>query len=61
MGGANEWLAQDVPPSFEWLEAGTTTVEIDGVTYTYDVYEYNVGDMGDALVVDEYWRIEIGE
>ena len=61
LGGANEWLAQDVPPSFEWLEAGTTTVEIDGVTYTYDVYEYNVGDMGDALVVDEYWRIEIGE
>ena len=61
LGGTNTWLLQETPPSFEWIEAGTTTVEVDGATYTYDVYEYNVGDMGDALIADEYWRIEIGE
>lgn len=58
LGGFNQWLPVS-DWTQEWVESGITTVEVDGQTFTYIIYEYNVGFMGDALVADEYWRFEI--
>lgn len=59
-GGSNTWLATEFP-GMQWVEGDVVTKEIDGITYPYNEYLYNVEEMGDAMVSNEYWRFALEE
>lgn len=46
-------------PDMYWLPGEIVTRTIDGVTYEYQLYTYNVEDMDGAITNDEYWRFEM--
>lgn len=56
--GTKTWLEQEL--EIYWIPSGTVVKVVDGKEVEYQVYTYNVDDIGDVITATEYWRFEIG-
>lgn len=56
--GTQTWLEQEFP-GYYWIPGEVITKTVNGKEVDYQVYRYNVDDIGDCITATEYWRFEM--
>jgi hypothetical protein len=56
--GTQTWLEQEFPGCY-WIPGEIITKTVNGKEIEYQIYRYNVDDIGDCITATEYWRFEM--